>query len=267
MLSQTILLFVLLAVFIGAAFAIGGAYLNPLVSCAVPTAADFERYRVTNPDQSEVIRQRLYDYNLYPAAGSTQLNFFSQQVGQGIATALGAAVGSAKTQWDTNMALANQLPSGAAFKIETIEVFCFPGSSNVANTFTPALIGDFSAVAADAAVASMNDINTFYLGGLLELNILAKNYLRETPLQAFPPKTGFGGPAAIATNAAATGAIAINGMTANGRPYDLSACEITLQPAVNFEVVLRWPAAVAMPSGFNARVGVVLDGYWMRASQ
>jgi hypothetical protein len=40
-----------------------------------------------------------------------------------------------------------------------------------------------------------------------------------------------------------------------------------LQPAVNFEVLIRYPAAVATPSGFNGRIGVILDGYFMRASQ
>ena len=42
---------------------------------------------------------------------------------------------------------------------------------------------------------------------------------------------------------------------------------MTLQPAVNFDVTLRWPALVATPSGFNGRVGIILDGYLMRASQ
>jgi hypothetical protein len=51
-----------------------------------------------------------------------------------------------------------------------------------------------------------------------------------------------------------------------GRPYYIEP-RITLAPAVNFQVVLSWPAAVANPSTFNARVGVYLDGYMMRASQ
>jgi hypothetical protein len=266
---QTYLILAAVAAVVGALFAIGGAYLNPLVCrmAGVPSPGDFQRYRVTNPDQSEVIRQRLFDYNIYPAAGATQLSFFSQQIGQGITSALGAAVGTGKTLWDTNMQLANQLPSGAAFKIETIEVVLFPGSSAAANTYLPALMADFSAVAADAAVASFNDVNTFYQSGLLELNILQKNYLRETPLICFPPKAYYGGSSAVATNAAATGAIGINAISAIGRPYDLSACEIALMPAVNFDVTLRWPAAVALPSGFNGRVGVILDGYFLRASQ
>ena len=35
----------------------------------VPTAADFNSRRVTNPSQSEVVRQRFYDYQLYATAG------------------------------------------------------------------------------------------------------------------------------------------------------------------------------------------------------
>lgn len=233
----------------------------------IPTPADFARYRVTNPDQSEIVRQRLYDYILYPAAGATQLNFFSQQIGAGITTTLGAAVGSTKTIWDTNMSLSNQLPSGAAYIVETVEVVFVPGSSAAANTFVPFLGASFAAVAANAAVASFADTNTFYESGLLEFNILQKTYLRETPLRAFPPKTGLGGAAALATNAAATGITSVNAVTMQGRPYDLRDAMITLQPAVNFEVVLRWPGLVATPSTFNGRVGVILDGYFLRASQ
>jgi len=237
------------------------------IAQGVPTPQDFARYRVTNPDQSEVVRQRLYDYLLYPAAGVSQMTFFSQQAGTGITTAVGAVVGSPKTFWDTNMTLASQLPSGAAYIVETLEIVFVPGSSAAANTFVARLVGDFEAVAADAAVAGFNDMNLFYESGLLEFNILQKTYLRETPLRAFPPKTGLGGAAAVASNAAATGITSINGITMQGRPYDLREAMITLQPAVNFEILLRWPAPVALPSGFNGRVGVILDGYFLRASQ
>lgn len=232
----------------------------------VPTAADFQSRRVTNPDQSEVIRQRFYDWQLYPLAGSAQLSFFSQPIGQGVTTAQGAAVGSGKTQWDTNLELPNTLPSGKAFMVESIEVVFVPGSSAAANTFIPQLIANFDAVAADAAVAYFNDINLFYQSGMLEFNVLSKNYLRETPLICFPPKAFLDGGVAVASNAAATGITSIGAMGARGRPYYVEPT-IALQPAVNFEILLRWPGVVATPSTFNARVGVILDGYFMRASQ
>jgi hypothetical protein len=232
----------------------------------LPTAADFNARRVTNPSQSEIVRQRFYDYLLYPTAGATQFSFFSQPVGQGLTTALGGTAGTSKTLFDTNLELPNTLPSGKAFMIESIEVIFFPGSVSTANTYTLASPVLFNATAAAAVQSQLADVNSFYQSGMLELNILSKNYLRETPLLAFPPKANFNLDAAVASNSATT---ALNGavnMRAAGRPYYIEPT-IALQPAVNFEVILRFPAAVATPSGFNARVGVILDGYFMRASQ
>lgn len=232
----------------------------------LPTAADFNARRVTNPSQSEIVRQRFYDYLLYPTAGATQFSFFSQPVGQGLTTALGGTAGTSKTLFDTNLELPNTLPSGKAFMIESIEVIFFPGSVSTANTYTLASPVIFNATAAAAVQSQLADVNSFYQSGMLELNILSKNYLRETPLLAFPPKANFNLDAAVASNSATT---ALNGavnMRAAGRPYYIEPT-IALQPAVNFEVILRFPAAVATPSGFNARVGVILDGYFMRASQ
>ena len=232
----------------------------------LPTAADFNARRVTNPSQSEIVRQRFYDYQLYATAGTTQLTFFSAPVGQGLTTALGGTAGTAKTLWDTNLELPNTLPSGKAFMIESIEVVFFPGSVSTANTYTPVSPVLFAATAAASVGNQTADVNSFYQSGMLELNILSKNYLRETPLIAFPPKANYNLDAAIASNSATTAEVGVVNMRAAGRPYYLEPT-IALQPAVNFEVVLRFPAAVATPSGFNARVGVILDGYFMRASQ
>jgi len=232
----------------------------------IPTAADFNSRRVTNPSQSEVVRQRLYDYQLYPTAGATQFAFFQQPIGQGITSAVGGTVGSGKTQWDTNMELGGTLPSGKAFLIESIEVFFMPGSVSTANTFTPIRPLEFNATASATVGGQLADVNQIYQSGMLELNILSKNYLRETPLIAFPPKTQFNLDVGIASNSATTAVNVAENMRAAGRPYYIDPT-IALQPAVNFEVLIRFPAAVATPSGFNGRIGVILDGYFMRASQ
>jgi hypothetical protein len=232
----------------------------------LPTAADFNARRVTNPGQSEIVRQRFYDYQLYPTAGVTQIAFFQQPIGQGLTTALGGTAGTGKTVFDTNLELGGTLPSGKAFMIESIEVIFFPGSVSTSNTYTVVSPALFNATAAAAVSAQLADVNSFYQSGLLELNILSKNYLRETPLIAFPPKTAFNLDAAYASNSATTAEVGAVNMRAAGRPYYIDPT-IALQPAVNFEVLLRFPAAVATPSGFNARVGVILDGYFMRASQ
>ena len=231
------------------------------------SVADFAQGRVTNPGQSEIIRQRLYDFSLYPAAGVQRLAFFQLAVGQGITSALGATVGTTKTLADTNIeGGGGTLPSGKSFLMESIEVLFLPGSVATANTYTPQTIASFTAVAAQAVVAAFNDINTFYQGGTLQLNVLSKNYLTETPLLSFPPKASFDYSGAIASNSATTAVVQAGIAKATGRPYYIEP-RITLNPAVNFEVVLSWPAAVACPSTFNGRVGIYLDGYMMRASQ
>lgn len=232
----------------------------------IPTAADFNSRRVTNPSQSEVVRQRLYDYQLYPTAGQTQFSFFQQPIGQGITSAVGGTVGAGKTQWDTNMELGGTLPSGKAFLIESIEVLFIPGSVSTANTYTPVKPLEFNATASATVGGQLADVNQIYQAGMLELNILSKNYLRETPLLAFPPKTQFNLDVGIASNSATTAVNVAENMRAAGRPYYIDPT-IALQPAVNFEVLIRFPSAVATPSGFNGRIGVILDGYFMRASQ
>ena len=152
--------------------------------------------------------------------------------------------------------------------IESIEVIFFPGSVSTANTYTIVSPVAFSTTGAASQASQLADVNSFYQSGMLELNVLSKNYLRETPMIAFPPKTNFNLDVAVSsagTNAQPSGFALMNGRV-SGRPYYISP-EIALQPAVNFEVVIKFPAAVATPSGFNARVGVILDGYFMRASQ
>lgn len=241
------------------------AYLGMTMLDSVPDASTFDSRRVTNSAQSEVIRQRLYDNLLYPAAGATQFTFFSTPVGQGITTAQGGVVGSPKTQWDTNIELGAQLPSGKQYLVESIECLFKAGSVSTANTFTPAGVNVFIAALVAATGAAANDVNLFAQSGMLEFNILSKNYLRETPMIAFPPKAELDLSAAIATTTpTATGLQVLAKMT--GRPYYIQP-EVTLQPAMNFEIIIKYPAAVALPSTFNGRVGIYLDGFLMRASQ
>lgn len=232
----------------------------------VPLDADFARYSAANPNFAEIVRQPLYDYNLLPGAGAAQLNFFQAAIGQGVTTSLGAAVGTTKTRADTNMDLAGQLPSGMQQLVESIEVQFFPGSVSTANTYTPAPLAFFAAVAAAAVPGLVNDVNTFYQGAKLEFRVLQKPYLEMAPLVNFPPKGHFGGMAAIATNSATTAEAGIAAVRAAGSPFYLEP-PVALFPAMNFVVSIQWPAAVALPSGFNARVGVILDGFQKRAGQ
>lgn len=231
-----------------------------------PTGADFDMYRVTNPGFSEVIRQPLYDFLLMAAAGVQRLAFFQTPVGAGLTTALGGVAGTPKTLSDTNMTLAGQLPSGFQFLTEAIEVQFYPGSVSTANTYTPAAMTFFAVAAAVTVGGQLNDSNIFYQGGLLEFNVLSKNYFRLTPLVNFVPQRSFDLAGFISSNSATVGVSGAGVLRPGGLPLELDP-PIALMPACNFDISLLWPAVSAMPSTFNARVGVVLQGYAYRAGQ
>ncbi|MGH8744731.1 MAG: hypothetical protein ACREUY_10685, partial [Burkholderiales bacterium] len=82
----------------------------------IRTAADLTQYQVNRKDQLEVIRQTLYDYQVYTAAGVAQQTFFTVPNGSG-----------GKTLADTNMSVAGSLPAPQRFLIQAIEVYFSPG--------------------------------------------------------------------------------------------------------------------------------------------
>ena len=233
------------------------------------TLADLDRYDVNFPGSAEKIRQRFYDFLVYPTAGATQFTFFANPKGQGLSASVGNA-GNPKTYADTNMELAGQLPSPQAFIAESIEVVFFAGSSTAANTYAAQVPASTQTTAMVAAqLQSINDINAIGIGGFLDLYIGSKTYLRDGPLGSFPPKTNLAIDAAFAL---ATGLTTVqNAITlANGkwvgRPYYLDP-PITLRATQNFNITLNWPVAVATPSGNNGKIGVILDGALFRKAQ
>lgn len=223
-------------------------------------------YKINRPGAGEAVRQRLYDFLLYPTAGQAQLTFFALQLGQGVTSSLGAVVGSAKTYADTNMEVSGSLPRPKSYLLESIEIVFEPGSSAAANTFLQATPNQFVAVAAAAQLAQLADVNAIRISGWLELYIGSKTYLWEAPLGTFPPKVRLEMDVAIASNSATTAEVAAVQAKFGGRPYYMDP-PITLESMQNFAVYLKWPGAVATPSTFNGRIGVILDGVLFRLSQ
>jgi hypothetical protein len=198
----------------------------------VPPLSDLQRYNPNRADAPEGIRQSLYDFTPYAAAGQTSLSFFQVPAGQG-----------GKTKADTNMEAAGSLPNPKHFLIQTIEIFFFP--------------------AGDPAIATLpeniNDVYDVFKSGWLDLFIGSKSYLTEAPIGRFPPKNmlvGFAGMSAAAMNAAYA--------SMGGRVYQVTP-PLLLVPTQNFSVTLNWPAAV--PIAAAARIGVVMDGLLYRLSQ
>lgn len=222
----------------------------------VPNRAQAARYSV-NREGWEAIRQSLYDFQQYAAAGSTQLSFFNLPIGQGTSY----AGGGTKNLSDTNMTLAGQLPANQEFLIQSIEVVFIPTTPTVAAAM-PAAFG------AQAVAVQVNDAYIFRRSGNLVLTIGSKPYLQEAPLQRFPSKTHFEVNAALAdvTTAGAALQSRIAYGKATGRPYLLSPVDLLLPQNQNFGITLNWPEGVQAISN-PARVGVILDGILYRKSQ
>ena len=218
----------------------------------LPSKAQLSKYCVNRPGW-EAIRQTLYDYQAYPAAGVQLLTFFTQPLG-------GAA---ARTLSDTNLTLSGQLPRNQEFLIQSIEVAFWPTTPTGANAADlPAAFG------AQQAAVIINDVYIVYRSGHLVLTIGSKPYLQEAPLQRFPPKTRVHVEGALADQStiAADLQSRIAYAYANGRPYILEPAALLLIENQNFNVTLNWPEGVQVISS-DARIGVILDGFLYRRSQ
>jgi len=215
----------------------------------LPDLQSLLKYDVNRRGQYEGIRQSFYDSTTYAAAGQTQLQFFQTPRGQG-----------GKTTADTNMTSAGQLPQPQHFLVESIELYLYPGVS----------IGTLGAAA--AATQFANDMYDVAKSGSLNFFIGSKTYLEEAPLNRFPPKTKLGGYAGHALQVKQAAAADLVDQVSTeyacwaGRPYFLDP-PVLLVPNQNWNVDLNWPAAVALPSGVNAKIFVVLDGILYRQSQ
>lgn len=232
----------------------------------VPSIQYLRRFAVNRPGEPEVIRQTLYDHEILPGAGVTQLSFFQSPIGQGVASALGAPVGSRKTRADTNMTLAGQLSTLLNFVIQKIEVSIEVGSTANDDEYAQAGAGIFDAANAQTLAEVVNDVETFYRSGWLELEIGNKLYLIEAPIGKFPPATQTVVDSSVATNSATVGVLTFRKASRAGRPYFVDPA-LSLMSNQNFVARLNWPGAVALPSGFNARIGLTLDGVTFRAAQ
>lgn len=214
----------------------------------VPNRAQLGKYSV-NREGWEAIRQSIYDYQVYAAAGQSQLSFFT------------SPLGGLRTLTDTNMTLAGQLPKNQEFLVQSIEVFFSPTTPTVAAQM-PAFTG------ALASAAIVNDAYIVGRGGNLVLTIGSKPYLQEAPLGRFPQKASFGVEGA-ASDSSTAGAVNQSRNVFgkwSGRPYLLDPAALLLPENQNFAVTLSWPEgvqAIANPG----RIGVILDGILYRRSQ
>lgn len=231
-----------------------------------PSLNDMAANLALDNTQLEIVKWELYDYLLYPTAGAAQLTFFQTGIGQGQSTSSGTAAGANKFQSDTNMTGAGVLPAPQAFWTEQLEVVAEPGSVATANTFTLLNPTAFAAAAAATVQAGSADISNILTSGSLQLNISQKPYYQLAPLYRCPPATRVQIDVAIASNSATAGEVLREKVYATGDITTLNP-GVAIMSAQNFNVQLTWPVIVATPSGFNARLGVIMSGWLFRAVQ
>jgi hypothetical protein len=215
----------------------------------IPSFKDLGKYKVNRPGESEVIRQSLFDFQPYLAAGQSSLTFFQVPNGQ-----------SSKTIADTNMEMAGTLPNPKYFLVEGIEIFFYPGNLPFISS------GNVLSI-----LSNINDVNAVAKSGSLNFFIGSKTYLEEAPIGRFPPSAKLDIATAISdqvvvAQATTTAESRVDYATMTGRPYALHP-PVLLEPNQNFKVTLSWPSLIALPSGVAGRIGVVLNGIMYRLSQ
>ena len=137
---------------------------------SIPDLNQLQTYSVNRKGEYEGVRQTLYDFQTYAAAGQSQLQFFQVPLGQ-----------AGKTIEQTNMDQAGALPTPKYFLVESIEIYFYP-AANIS-----ALQNDVLANLVDTDYS--NDVQAVARAGALTYFIGSKNYLQEAPLNRFPPKT------------------------------------------------------------------------------
>ncbi len=222
------------------------------------TPEQLQQHRAYVEGENDVVWNPLYDYQTYTGTtGHTQLSFFAQQQGQGTTSAAGAT--GAKTEADTNMVNSGLLPTNNEFFCTGIEVSFVPGVQP----------GVGSIALASFADSYVNDVYALGKSGVLVFRIQDRDYVSDTPLNLFPETTrlalessfGFVFDADLGTGVVERVAYA----NWSGEPYTITPVYIVSNQA--FSVRLNWPAAIVLPSGVSARIGVRLNGFLVRNAQ
>lgn len=225
----------------------------------IPTAAQMQAHLVGVAGQQDIIWNPLYDFLAYPSAGSTLFTFFATAQGAGTSSAPGAGA-VAKTAYDTNLTINNQLTMGNAFYGVRSETLFYPGVSNAAlplavlpgRANVPTTVGIFA-----------NDVWSVLNGGLKTLAIgTDRKYINDGPLSMFPPVTRLAMQAALAGDAITTAGQEICYAAASGEPYRL--VDIYIQSNQQFTLTYGYAAAIPTPSQQIGRIGERWGGYLIR---
>jgi len=228
----------------------------------VLTQTQIQNYQVGVPGTPDVIWSPRFDFVAYPSAGGTQFTFYSNPIGQGVTSTPGGGAGVAKTLYDTNLAISNQLTKGNQFLAVGSETLVLPGVSNAALPLTIQPGRSNTPGTATSIGVFVNDVWSILNGGLKTLAVgTDRNYIQDGPLLMFPPVARLAVHAALATGATASGE-EIAYATGSGAPYSL--VPIFIDSNQSFTLTVTFQAAIPTPSQQIARLGDRLRGYLIR---
>jgi len=192
-----------------------------------------------------VFWQPVWDYQTYAAAGFTgPAQFFAVPGGT-----------AGKTVEDTNLTQAGIIPNPDNMLVTGFEMVFFPGR-----------VPGFTAAAVPAVTDfALNDIYAVHNGRMSALFTIGDQpWLREAPLGVFASQFYLEGMAASHFTQAVAGNqnVLVDYASFRGPMYQVIPLRlISNQP---FSFTVNSPAAIALPSGVNARWGVRQHGYRYR---
>jgi hypothetical protein len=222
------------------------------------TTAYLTSHTVGVAGQQDVIWNPLYDAIAYPSAGQLLFSFYANPQGQGTSSTPGAGA-VAKSIYDTNLQIGNQLTAGNEFYMIGSESLYFPGVSNAAlplgvlpgRSNVPTTVGIF-----------VNDIYSIGVGGTKILTVgTDRKYIQDGPLNMFPPATRLAVAAAIANGATAAG-MEIAYAAWSGEIYTITP--IYFQSNQNWTMVVNFAALIPTPSLTIGRLMDRMRGYLIR---
>lgn len=238
------------------AYANAGAGGRPVL-----TSAQLQQYSV-GTGTSDVIWNPLYDSIAYPAAGLALFSFYSNPIGQGTSSTPGAGA-VAKTIYDTNLTIGNQLTSGNEFYMIGSESAYMPGVSNAALPLTvlPGRVND--AATSTSIGIFVNDVWSVGQGGIKTLKVgTDRTYLQDGPLMLFPPTARLAVAAALAGSTLTTIGMEIAYAAWSGETYTI--VPVYIQSNQNWTLTVAYNTIIPTPS---AQIGRLMDrmrGYLIR---
>lgn len=215
---------------------------------SIITLDELQRYDVNVEGQPVVTWQPIWDYQAYPNAGFTgQRLFFQEPIGT-----------NDKTLEDTNLRSQGRLSTPVNMLITGIEAVFWPGVDPWLSTLVAQDVGDSIA----------NDLYAVHNGEMsFRFQIGDKVWLEEGPLGVFPTQFWLDGFGAVHYTQAAAASATVKGDYASFRGPMYQITPFRLISNQEFSVLVNSPAAIALPSGVDARWGFRLHGYRFSLAQ